>query len=74
MPVSSTHDNDNPLFSKPIQPTESFDAHDPSTRPKRLARINSLDGPIINRGTLPYVSFTVFRSVVSLRHEVRIYI
>ena len=59
--------NDDPLLHNTIQPIGSFDTNDSNPRPTSMQRQNS-------RGTFPYVSFTVFRSVVSLRHEVRIYI
>ena len=79
VPLQQSH----PFDTNTIHPTGSFDGTiDSNTRPTSLARVDSLNGPIINRGTFPYVinyvclsylSFTVFRSVVSLRHEVRMY-
>ena len=63
-----------PFDTNTIHSPSSFDGTiDSTTRPTRVARIDSLNGPIINRGTIPYVVIAVIRSVVCLRHEVRLY-
>ena len=64
-----------PFDTNTIHSPSSFDGTiDSTTRPTRLARVDSLNGPIINRGTFPYVinyvclsyvSYTVFRSAFS---------
>ena len=64
-----------PFDTNTIHSPASFDGTiDSTTRPTSFARVDSLNGPIINRGTFPYVinyvclsyvSYTVFRSAFS---------
>ena len=80
MPVSSTHDNDNPLFSKPPRPASCANDDDPLLN-NPIQPIGSFDTIDSNtrptrlqrqnsRGTFPYLTLNAFPMYQVLYSEV----